>query len=161
LTPARGQPWSSCLRNTTLTASERPAEDVTDYRLFRDFGMNSVRTLSAHSAASPFQLGLVSEGTCPSFRQRLQTSRLGVGKTYPCRCCRHNTLTMRGQFDICPLCSWEDDGPDNHDAEEVRGGPNGILSLSEARQNFAAFGACQERFLKLVRPAEEGEWGPA
>lgn len=27
-----------------------------------------------------------------------------------CPCCRYLTLTSRGNYDICPLCYWEDDG---------------------------------------------------
>jgi hypothetical protein len=59
--------------------------------------------------------------------------------------------------EICEVCYWEDDGQDDHDAEVVRGGPNGGLSLSEARANYRRFGACEPRFLGSVRPptAEE------
>ncbi|MEU2155428.1 CPCC family cysteine-rich protein [Streptomyces sp. NPDC019396] len=39
-------------------------------------------------------------------------------------------------FEICHVCFWEDDGQDEHDADEVRGGPNGSLSLSKARETF-------------------------
>ena len=42
-------------------------------------------------------------------------------------------------FGICPVCHWEDDGQDDHDADTVRGGPNYSLSLSDARNNFASF----------------------
>jgi hypothetical protein len=37
---------------------------------------------------------------------------------------------------VCPLCWWEDDGQDDPRADEVWGGPNGGLSLTEARRNF-------------------------
>ncbi|MEV7240869.1 CPCC family cysteine-rich protein [Streptomyces sp. NPDC093248] len=36
---------------------------------------------------------------------------------------------------------------DDHDADRVRGGPNGCLSLTEARRNVHAMGACDERCL--------------
>jgi hypothetical protein len=54
-----------------------------------------------------------------------------------CPCCGYPTLRVRGESEICALCDWEDDGQDDADADEVRGGPNGDLSLTEARQNFA------------------------
>lgn len=31
-------------------------------------------------------------------------------KKYPCPCCGKMTLGNRGEYDICPLCGWEDDG---------------------------------------------------
>jgi Cysteine-rich CPCC len=57
--------------------------------------------------------------------------------TYACPCCRHPTLEGRGQFQICFACGWEDDGQDDEDADTVRGGPNGSLSLTEARRAYA------------------------
>ena len=33
-----------------------------------------------------------------------------------------------------------------------RGGPNGELSLAQARRNYAAWSACEERFKQHVRP---------
>jgi hypothetical protein len=41
---------------------------------------------------------------------------------------------------VCPVCLWEDDGDD---LDRV-GGPNGDLTLSEARCNHAAVCACTE-----------------
>jgi hypothetical protein len=52
---------------------------------------------------------------------------------------------------MCPVCWWEDDGQDDHDAGEVRGGPNGELSLTQARQNFQRIGASDARFVSSVR----------
>ena len=34
------------------------------------------------------------------------------------------------------MCNWEDDGQDEQDADEVRGGPNLGMSLETARLNF-------------------------
>ncbi len=52
---------------------------------------------------------------------------------------------------MCPVCFWEDDGQDDHDADEIRGGPNADLSLSQARQNFREFGVCDRSSLRHVR----------
>lgn len=54
-----------------------------------------------------------------------------------CPCCGFPTLGARSIFEICPICWWEDDGQDEADADEVRGGPNGAYSLTRARANFA------------------------
>jgi hypothetical protein len=70
---------------------------------------------------------------------------------YSCPCCGYLTLGERGAYEICEVCFWEDDGQDDHDADAVRGGPNGNLSLAQARRNFAAFGANRERDLPHVR----------
>lgn len=78
-------------------------------------------------------------------------------KTYQCPCCGFKTLHSRGGFESCPVCWWEDDGQDNHDADQVRGGPNGSLSLTEARKNFAACGACDPQFASKVRAPVDDE----
>jgi hypothetical protein len=74
------------------------------------------------------------------------------GVSYHCPCCGCRTLSERGGYDICPVCFWEDDGQDESDADTVRGGPNGSLSLTQARVNYKSFGACEERFKGDVRP---------
>ena len=68
-----------------------------------------------------------------------------------CPCCGYMTLKARGAFEICPVCFWEDDGQDDHDAAIARGGPNGSLSLTVARMNYRTIGVCEERFLSNVR----------
>ncbi|WP_437417005.1 CPCC family cysteine-rich protein [Sinorhizobium meliloti] len=76
---------------------------------------------------------------------------------HPCPCCKNRTLSARAQYEVCPVCFWEDDGQDQADADVVRGGPNGHLSLSIARTNYAAFGASDERFITKVRPPRSTE----
>jgi hypothetical protein len=79
------------------------------------------------------------------------TEALQPRPTFRCPCCRFKTLCGRAQYEICNVCYWEDDGQDDHDAHEVRGGPNGTLSLNKARDNFATFGAVDKKFLPNVR----------
>ncbi len=74
-----------------------------------------------------------------------------------CPCCGCNTLDERADYGICAERSWEDDGQDDFDADVVRGGPNGALSLTEARANFRRIGACEERLLCHVRPPQTDE----
>jgi hypothetical protein len=76
---------------------------------------------------------------------------------FACPCCHFLTLSERGGFEICQVCFWEDDGQDDRDAGEVQGGPNGSLSLDQARKNYADFGACEKRFKKKVRPPRPEE----
>ena len=53
-----------------------------------------------------------------------------------CPCCLDSTLAERGCYEICPNCGWEDDGQDDYDADVVRGGPTGNLSLTEALLSY-------------------------
>ena len=32
---------------------------------------------------------------------------------FKCPCCQYKTLDMRGEYEICPVCQWEDDGNDD------------------------------------------------
>lgn len=57
---------------------------------------------------------------------------------HTCPCCGYPTLMRRGQYDGCDVCGWEDDGQDDHDADEVYGA-NGVLSLTTARTNFQKY----------------------
>lgn len=61
-----------------------------------------------------------------------------------CPCCGYLTLDERGNYEICPVCYWEDDGGDGT-------GPN-HMTLEEARENFQRLGAVREDFVRLVRP---------
>lgn len=74
-----------------------------------------------------------------------------------CPCCGCKTLSKRAAFEICEVCFWEDDGQDDIDANENRGGPNGQLSLTEARINFRRIGACEPAMLENVRPPRPDE----
>jgi hypothetical protein len=83
--------------------------------------------------------------------------RPAKGGPYLCPCCGCWTLDERGMSDICPVCFWEDDGQDDHDADVVRGGPNRALSLSVARANYLQFGACEMKMVENVRPPRPEE----
>ncbi|MDI2130828.1 CPCC family cysteine-rich protein [Yinghuangia seranimata] len=61
------------------------------------------------------------------------------GGPYPCPCCRLMTLESFACFEICPECGWEDDGQDDSNADQVLGGPNGSMSLTQAREEYEAF----------------------
>ncbi|URN89237.1 MAG: hypothetical protein NAG77_31240 [Pseudomonas protegens] len=50
-----------------------------------------------------------------------------------CPCCGYRTLSARGEYQICDLCHWEDDGSQ---ALDVLSGPN-HQTLGQAREHFA------------------------
>jgi hypothetical protein len=58
----------------------------------------------------------------------------------PCACCGRRTLGELSAYDICTVCWWEDDGQDNDRADVVMGGPNALLSLTQARVNYLRHG---------------------
>ena len=70
---------------------------------------------------------------------------------YSCPCCGHVTLAERGGYEICDECGWEDDGQDDHDADVARNGPNGGMSLEDARAAYVEEGGI---LLPHLPPAE-------
>ncbi len=76
---------------------------------------------------------------------------------YACPCCGYFTYDHRpnGDFDICPVCFWEDDAVQSADPS-FAGGANKV-SLAEARENFLSFGACDEASKEHVRAPFEDE----
>jgi len=77
--------------------------------------------------------------------------------SFRCPCCGHRTLKGRGYFEICATCYWLDDGQDEADADSRRGGPNGSISLTEARCNFRTVGAFESKYKEYVRPPRADE----
>lgn len=57
-----------------------------------------------------------------------------------CPCCGHRTLERRGEWNICVMCWWEDDGSDDDKGLTTASGCNAGLSLAEARVNFIRHG---------------------
>lgn len=53
---------------------------------------------------------------------------------FKCPCCGFYTLESRGNYEICPVCFWEDDEVQESEPD-MRGGAN-QASLNEARENF-------------------------
>jgi hypothetical protein len=68
-------------------------------------------------------------------------------------------LDERGGFEICPVCYWEDDVQSDIDIDQVRGGPNGNLSLNQAQADYRKYGAVDPEFIKHVRKPSPEERG--
>ena len=66
-----------------------------------------------------------------------------------CPCCGYYTLESVGEYEICPVCFWEDD-PLQREKPDYEGGAN-ELSLNECRENYKKYGACEERLVSHVR----------
>ena len=66
-----------------------------------------------------------------------------------CPCCNYISLPERGDYLICLICFWENDGQDI-DELDVSSGPNHDRTLREGRINFKTFGACEKDMVKNV-----------
>lgn len=66
-----------------------------------------------------------------------------------CPCCGYPTYA-----DICIICWWQDDGQDDKDAKLVKGGPNGNLTLEQARLNFIKTMNCDGKKLTFKKIKE-------
>ena len=73
---------------------------------------------------------------------------------HQCPCCDYLTLPERGNYLICPICFWEDDGQDLGELDEPSG-PNHGITLRAGRSNFKQFGACERSMAKNVIPANK------
>lgn len=73
-----------------------------------------------------------------------------------CPCCGCFTLDEPpGNYDICPVCFWEDDSFDILHPDEESACNH--ISLNQARVNYKLFGACDEDMKKYVRKPKAGE----
>ena len=76
---------------------------------------------------------------------------------YKCPCCEFYTFDKKpnGEYDICPVCFWEDD-PFQAENPDLEGMAN-TVSLNQARENFKKFGACEQDMVKNVRSPKKDE----
>ena len=55
---------------------------------------------------------------------------------FACPCCGQKTLPDQGQFDICPVCMWEDDPLQREDPTDAEGA--NLLCLSQYQAAYRA-----------------------
>lgn len=80
-------------------------------------------------------------------------------KLESCPCCGYRTIGERGNYDICKVCWWEDDGQDNQHSEQIMGGPNYGISLVMGRYNYLFYGLYAPKRTDLMElKAEENEF---
>jgi len=91
----------------------------------------------------------------PDWRQRFRTwidrvtSGADAAGVFPCPCCECLTLIELGDYELCPVCFWEDDPYQSADPELVDGA-NGY-SLVSARESYAAIGSSHPIYARRVR----------
>lgn len=98
-------------------------------------------------------------------------------KKYKCLCCGYITLETRGEYDICPVCFWEDDAylyfdeqgnikgsyyETNEISEEILmdipSGANNGLTLREGRKNYKKHKVYKKSMKKYVRKPKKKEY---
>ena len=75
---------------------------------------------------------------------------------FTCFVCGYKTLDSRCDWDICPICFWEDDVLVQSEEDDVMSPANG-LQVSEAQANFIRFGAADQEAKENVRPPNAGD----
>lgn len=75
-------------------------------------------------------------------------------KNYCC-CCGYLTIVRRGDYEICPICFWEDDLTQLQFPQKA-GGANKV-SLVDAQKNYERIGVSDERLSKHVRKPSHDE----
>lgn len=95
-------------------------------------------------------------------------------KKYKCLCCGYRTLEAHGEYDICPVCFWEDDAylifsetairgiyydnePTGCELLDIPSGANDGLTLRQGQENYRSFGACTKEMLPYVRKPHDIE----
>jgi Cysteine-rich CPCC len=63
-----------------------------------------------------------------------------------CLCCGYKTIEKRGEYFICEVCYWEDDGSTSKDAFSS---PN-KMTLSDGIENFKAFKVSKKHFINIA-----------
>ncbi len=79
---------------------------------------------------------------------------------HPCPICRNLTFNNADEIgDIYPVCFWEMEGGEDEreDINLPAFGPNGELSIAQARKNYVKYGAVEERFKSQVRLPRESK----
>ena len=71
-----------------------------------------------------------------------------TGDEIQCPCCDYFTLGKREEYEICPICFWEDDGV-NFDKLDDYSSPN-HKTLRQGREDFIKYGACDSTMVKNV-----------
>ncbi|MEM8864440.1 MAG: CPCC family cysteine-rich protein [Planctomycetota bacterium] len=83
---------------------------------------------------------------------------------YSCYVCGYYTLESRCDWDVCPICFWEDDILADDGLYEHS--PANHMTIAEAKKNYIALGAVSQEYVSKVRKPVARErrdpaWTPA
>jgi hypothetical protein len=92
--------------------------------------------------------------TCGQFRALIYLVTMKP-EHVACPCCGYHTLGEERQWEVCPVCWWEDD-PVQFDDPDFRGGAN-VRSLNEAKDLFRSIGVADPKMKGRERPPNPDE----
>ena len=75
---------------------------------------------------------------------------------FACPICGHLTIDARYDWDICPICFWEDDTLVDGD-KDATSSANGGMLVSEAQTNYILYGYSHPKHKGHVRPPQQDE----
>jgi hypothetical protein len=55
---------------------------------------------------------------------------MNTNELIPCPCCHYKTISDKGNYEICPVCFWEDDG---RNSDDLRYSSVNHMTLNEAK----------------------------
>ena len=152
-------PKSIRIRKTILSKEQRMKKQ---FKTFIHETAESFDTIIFSAGKIGYQVELPLEGLQKMLPVKAADIIVGsgagsAGPRFRCPCCGFYTLPERaeGNYNICPVCFWEDDRLQQED-DDLEGGANKV-SLKQARLNYREFGASDERFIDRVREATEEE----
>lgn len=123
-----------------MSRSDEPEGDVTDARY------DPLITLALRHSLRGVRNSFLEE----TLRHIEGQSFLVIGNAevlLACPCCGYQTLDRRGEYDICAVCFWEDDG--NMDPERYSSVNH--MTLKVARETFLRLGVSCEKFASKIR----------
>lgn len=65
---------------------------------------------------------------------------------FTCPCCNYKTILEKGNYEICPICFWEDDGSN----DLLKYSHVNHMTLKNAKDNFKTKGVILDKFLEYI-----------
>ena len=90
------------------------------------------------------------------FRARTRYCGRIMSDSITCPCCGYKTIAE--DYDVCPICVWENDPAQRH-RPDARGA-NADLTLRQAQINYSKFDVSDPVLKKISRPVAEDERDP-
>jgi Cysteine-rich CPCC len=112
--------------------------------------------VAARLVVADYSNGYLSSAVEPSVLADVGTDLGEEPDLQPCAVCAALTIVRRGEYDICPVCGWEDDGL----TDGIRHSSVNRMSITEGRLNFCKWGAVDKKLRGSREPIERYRVAP-